>query len=279
MIELQNLSFSYNKNRTLFSDLSFRAEYGKIYGLLGKNGAGKTTLLKLTAGLLHPKKGHALINGYLSSNRHPGHLVSYYLMPEEFESPALSVAAYLRINSPFYPDFDHSQFKEYMQAFDMAPEGKINRFSYGQKKKFFLAFGLATNTPLFIADEPTNGLDIPSKSIFRKIIASALNEYRVFIISTHQVRDIEGLPDNISVIDKGRMIFNESLDTVSEKLLFVSGADDDMHNSEDLIYKEQSVGGSDCILKNTDGRFSKPNIELLFNALMQDDDTLQNLFN
>mgnify|MGYP005845431163 CR=1 FL=1 len=277
MIQIQDLNFSYRKKTTLFDGLNLEPETGRIYGLLGKNGAGKTTLLKLVAGLLHPKSGQIRVNGINTNRRHPAHLAAYYMMPEEFMAPAVSVKTFLKINAPFYPDFSREQFFDYLKQFDLQAKGKISRLSYGQKKKFFLSFGLATNAPIFIADEPTNGLDIPSKSIFRKIVASALTDERLFIISTHQVRDIEGLPDTLSVIDDGKIIFNETIDDISRKLLFTVLDEDELERS-DVLYSESALGGSECIVKNTDDRFTKPNTELLFNALISKESKVAALF-
>lgn len=277
MIQIQDLNFSYRKKTQLFNGLNLQSDTGRIYGLLGKNGAGKTTLLKLMAGLLHPRGGEIRMNGYNSSRRHPGHLATYYMMPEEFMAPAISVNTFLKINAPFYPNFDRKQFFDYLEQFELRNRGKISRFSYGQKKKFFLSFGLAANTPVFIADEPTNGLDIPSKSIFRRIVASALTDERLFIISTHQVRDIEGLPDTLAVIEDGKIIFNETVDEISRKLVFTVLDEDELERS-DVLYSESALGGSECIVENTDERFTKPNTELLFNALISKESKVAALF-
>ena len=268
MIQIKDLDFYYRTNDILFNGLNLQLETGKIYGLLGKNGAGKTSLLKLIAGLLHAKKGEIRVNGINASKRHPAHLASFYMVPEEFILPPVSEKTFLKINAPFYPNFNAKQFYGYLNDFELKPKGKLTGLSYGQKKKFLLSFGLATNAPVLITDEPTNGLDIPSKSKFRSMMASALTENRLFIISTHQVRDIEGLPDNLTIIDSGKIIFNELVDTISEKLTFTS-IDETELKDNDVLYSEPALGGMACVLKNTDGTYTKPNTELLFNSLIQ----------
>ena len=206
MIQINNLEFSYKKNKILFDKLNLEMQAGKIYGLLGKNGAGKTTLLKQIAGLLYPGAGDILINNINSGKRAAEYLSNYYFIPEEFDIPSLTISQYLKIYSPFYPKFNKIQFWDYLKQFDFEEINKLNKLSYGQKKKFILSFGLATNTAILITDEPTNGLDIPSKSKFRKIIAGAVSEERLFIISTHQVRDIEGLIDSVVILENGKII-------------------------------------------------------------------------
>ena len=278
MIQIENLGFSYKKNSKLFSGLNLEINKGKIYGLLGKNGAGKTTLLKLIAGLLYPKAGNCIINELDSTKRAFGYLVNYYFIPEEFNLPDLSIESFAKIYSPFYPNFNENQFHNYINEFQLPATTKLCEMSYGQKKKFLISFGIAANTPILIFDEPTNGLDIPSKSIFRKITASALNDSRVFIISTHQVRDIEGLIDTIVVLDNGNIAFNQNLDTISEKLIFKNINENEKF--DDILYSEEVFGGFKAILKNTNpDNYSRPDIELLFNSIISERSEVTNFLN
>lgn len=276
MIRINNLEFGYKKKVKLFSELNLEMKKGKIYGLLGKNGAGKTTLLKQIAGLLYPNTGENLIDGIDSRKRHPSYLAKYYFVPEEFSMPPVKIERFLQIYSPFYPNFDTVLFYNYLKEFDLNTNNKLTKLSYGQKKKFLLSFGLAAQTPIFITDEPTNGLDIPSKTKFRKIMASALTKDRLFIISTHQVRDIEGLIDGIVVIDNGTITFNEALNTVSEKLIFKNINEDEQR--DDILYSEAVLGGYKAILKNAGEKYTQPDMELLFNSIITQDSKVTELF-
>ncbi len=276
MIQINNLEFGYKKKKKLFSELNLEMKKGKIYGLLGKNGAGKTTLLKQIAGLLYPDTGENLIDGLDSRKRHPAYLAKYYFVPEEFSMPSLKIERFLQIYSPFYPNFDTVLFYSYLKEFDLDTNNKLNKLSYGQKKKFLLSFGLATKTPILITDEPTNGLDIPSKAQFRKIMASALTEDRMFIISTHQVRDVEGLIDGIVVIDNGIITFNEGLDTVSEKVVFKNINEDEQR--DDILYSEAVLGGYKAIVSISGEEFTQPDMELLFNSIISKDSKVTELF-
>lgn len=268
MIEISNLNFAYSKKKQLFSDLNLNLETGCIYGLLGMNGAGKTTLLKQITGLLHPHSGTIKIGSIESVLRHPSYLSKFYFVPEEFMLPNISFSNYIKIYSPFYPNFNENEFLNYIKEFDL-PEGhKLARMSYGQKKKFMLSFGLAANTPIVITDEPTNGLDIPSKSKFRRIMAGAINEDRMILISTHQVKDIEGVIDTVVVLDDGVVKFNHKLDTISDKLNFKTV--DEGFNSDDVLYSEPVLGGNKAVIKNNDGAYSQPDLELLFNSIISD---------
>lgn len=267
MVKLQNLQFGYKKRKPLFTNLNLQLEPGFIYGLLGKNGAGKSTLLKHISGLLFPDAGECLVWGFNSKDRNPEMLKDIFVIPEEFELPSLKLSLFTKTNAVFYPKFNDDQFDHYLNEFELDKDGKLSDFSYGQKKKFLIAFGLATNARLMILDEPTNGLDIPSKSQFRKTVASALNEDRSIIISTHQVRDLENLIDTIVVLEKGHIIFNKNIAEVSERLSFEQNLKS--FQEEDILYTEEIAGRISGILRNHSGHESRVDLELLFNAIIK----------
>jgi ABC-2 type transport system ATP-binding protein len=248
MIQIDNLTFSYSKKRKLFDQLSLNLPSGNIYGLLGKNGAGKSTLLKIIAGLLFPKQGDINVEGFKPKDRYPQFLSEVFLVTEEFELPKLTMECFVRINSPFYPRFNHTLFEEYITEFKIPREQKLSALSYGQKKNFLLSFGLATDCKLLILDEPTNGLDIPSKSLFRKIVANAIHEDRSFIISTHQVRDMENLIDPIIILDEGKIIFFQNNEQISQKIAITRQTE--MPN-KDVVYYESYLGGYTIVKENS----------------------------
>ena len=165
MIEVKNLSFSYGKRKQkVFDDFSLALDKGSVYGLLGKNGTGKSTLLYLMTGLLRPQAGRVLYKGVDVSMRYPLTLQDMFLVPEEFALPSVSLKQYLKLNTPFYPNFSNELLSTCLRDFDMNEDIHLGELSMGQKKKAFMCFALATNTSLLVMDEPSNGLDIPSKS-------------------------------------------------------------------------------------------------------------------
>lgn len=267
MIEISDLTFGYSKKRLLFNNLNLSLKAGHIYGLLGKNGAGKSTLLKNIAGLAFPLKGRCTVKGFETSKRLPAFLQEIFFIPEEMYLPSLTPAQFVKSTAHFYPNFNYEDFLRMLNEFEVPADSRLNKLSFGQQKKVIIAFGLATNTSLLIMDEPTNGLDIPSKSQFRKIIASALTESRCIIISTHQVRDLDSLIDSLIVLHKQEIILNSSLDTISEKLKFTSSSS---ANGKDVLYAEENLGGINTIIANTDESFSKVDMELLFNSIISD---------
>jgi ABC-2 type transport system ATP-binding protein len=276
MIQLSNIQFRYKKKKPLFEDLNLNLQPGFIYGLLGKNGAGKSSLLKHISGLVFPDSGTCAVMGYNPSERKPEMLQDVYMIPEEFELPPISLATFVKINSVFYSRFSHNQLSAYLAEFELAEDDKLSTLSYGQKKKFLIAFGLATNARVLILDEPTNGLDIPSKSQFRKIMAAALDEEKIIIISTHQVRDLENLIDNIVVLEKGKIIFNHSLANISEHLSFE--VDLDGVPAEEILFAEEIHGRKAGITKNLTGIESRVDLEILFNGIIRDPQRINGAF-
>src|ERR1700735_1638161 len=220
MIEIKTLSFAYPRKPLLFEDLNLKLSSGHIYGLLGKNGAGKSTLLKNMIGLAFPKKGGCFFNGVDVAGRPVAVLEDIYFIPEEIFVPALTPAQFVGNTAIFYPKFSKSDYYHYLKMLDVDLDAVMDKLSYGQQKKAMIAFGLATNTSLLIMDEPTNGLDIPSKVQFRKLIASVLTEDRCIVISTHQVRDLDSLIDTILVLPDREIVVNKSVHEISEKVVF-----------------------------------------------------------
>jgi ABC-2 type transport system ATP-binding protein len=276
MIQIDNLIFSYNRKQKLFDSLNLNLPSGNIFGLLGKNGAGKTTLLKTIAGLLFPKHGSIQVEGFRPIERNPQFLSEIFFVAEEFEMPALSIDCYINIYSPFYPRFNHALLNEYLNEFKIPLKQKLSSLSYGQKKNFLLSFGLATDCKLLILDEPTNGLDIPSKSLFRKIVANAIHEERSFIISTHQVRDMENLIDPIIILDEGKIIFNQTCEEITKKVSFSRQTDEP---GKHTLYYEQMLGGYAVVSENHSGEETKLNLEMLFNAFIGNKEQMTQLFN
>ena len=263
MINIQSLEFSHLKEDTLFKNLSLNLEPGSITGLLGKNGAGKTSLLKLIAGILFSEKGELKVLGHQPKKRQPSFLEMVYYLPEEFYLPNTSAKNYIKANSVFYPNFDHELMMRQMQEFEIPLKNRLDKMSYGQKKKFLISFALATKSRLLILDEPTNGLDIPSKTIFRKLLAGALDENQLVLISTHQIKDVENLIDRIMVLSDGEIILDQDIMNISDQFRFVTLPD---LNSNNILYHETSPGGYRVILPN-EGNSSQVDIELLFNAI------------
>jgi ABC-2 type transport system ATP-binding protein len=125
-------------------------------------------------------------------------------------------------------------------------------------------------------DEPTNGLDIMSKSQFRKVLAQALDEERCIIISTHQVKDLENLIDRITIIDEGKILFDQTVEEISKKLSFRFSFDDT--ESREAFYSESSLKGNVIVAANHSGDESKIDLELLYKAIVTNSEKIKAVF-
>lgn len=277
MLQVENISFSYRKGKkNVLHDFSLSLEKGRVYGLLGKNGAGKSTLLYLMSGLLTPKSGKVMYHDTNVRRRLPVTLQDMFLVPEEFDLPPISLISYVELNSQFYPRFSKEDMVKYLHYFELEQEQDLGALSMGQKKKVFMSFALATNTSLLIMDEPTNGLDIPGKSQFRKFIASGMSDDRTIIISTHQVRDIDKILDHVVIMDNSHVLLDESTANICSKLLFVES--DDRELAKTALYTLPSVQGNFLMLPNTEDEESEINLELLFGAALAAPEKIAGMF-
>lgn len=278
IINIENVAFSYKKNQPLLESINLNMEYNRIYGLLGKNGEGKSTLLKLISGLSFPQMGQIDVMGFTPQKRNPAFLQEVFFLTEELPQIHLSPADYEKVYAPFYPKFSTELFNKLLVEFEIDSKSRTqNTMSHGQKKKVMIAFGLATQTKLLLMDEPTNGLDIPSKAQFRRIVASIINEENCMIISTHQVRDLDNLIDSVTIMDNHKITFNQTLGAIEEKLLFK--VSDRNSPDQQAIYSEDTLRGLYQICKNTTGESSKVDIELLFNAIVCEREKVYSQFN
>ena len=236
MLQIQNVTYGYNAMHNVLENFSLQYDEPGIYGLLGKNGTGKSTLLYLIMGLLRPKQGEITFNGVNTQNRLPETLQEMFIVPEEYNLPSIPLPAYLKVLRPFYPNFDEQLMVKLLEMFDMLhvngatldengiPKINLGALSMGQKKKVYMCIALAARTKLLLMDEPTNGLDIPSKSQFRKVVAHGMRDDQIVVISTHQVRDVETLLDHVTIIEQNAVLLNERMnmeEPVNREELFI----------------------------------------------------------
>jgi ABC-2 type transport system ATP-binding protein len=277
MIRVENLTFNYKK-KAVFTDFDLTIEKGRILGLLGKNGAGKSTLLYLMTGLLQPRKGRITYNEVNVSKRYPAMLSDMFIVPEEFGLPDISLKLYIKLNSPFYPRFSKAQLMENLAHFELDVNDRIHlgALSLGQKKKVFMSFALATNTSLLIMDEPTNGLDIPGKSQFKKFIVSNMSDERTILISTHQVQDVEKMIEQVIILEDNKILLNASTMDICRKFYFAN--DDNRVDPEQALYATPSIQGYNALLLNRNNDESVLNLETLFNGTLSNPQKIKEVF-
>lgn len=273
MIEIKDIAFSYGKTPVLKS-ITTTLEEGRIYGLLGENGVGKTTLLTLLCGLKKIDSGSIVTDGENPYDRRPSLLRNQYYLPDEVLPIATTAERFALDRGQFWPNYDHSKFLEIMKDFENDPAKKMNQMSAGQLKKTYISFALACGCKYIFMDEPTNGLDIPSKTQFRSAIMKYTSEDSTIVISTHQVRDLENIIDPIIILDRQDVLLNASVEEITGRLFFDYGTQ--LH--PESLYSEQLPGGFIQVYPNTTGEDSKINIEALFNAVHKNKEIIKGMF-
>ena len=274
MIEISNLSFSYGAKRVL-ENISLKVSEGNIYGLLGENGVGKTTLLTLLCGLKKPEAGTITVDGRHPFDREPSLLADQFYLPDEVIPVHARAIDFAKEHGVFWPHFDLEKFRTILSEFEVEPEQRMDAMSAGQLKKAWVSFALACNAKYYYLDEPTNGLDIPSKAQFRKAVTKYTSEESALIISTHQVRDLENIIDPIIILDNRAVLVNASVQAITDKLFFDYGTE----LNPGALYLEQTPGGCIQVYPNTSGEESKVNVEAFFNAVHAHKDLVHSMFN
>lgn len=267
MISISNLRYRYGSKIELFRGLNMELLPGKIYGLLGKNGAGKSTLIKNIGGMLFPTTGRCLVFGKEPRRRQTSFLQNTFYIPEECYLPRLTIREFIRTYAPYYPSFDLAQYQAYLDEFGIASNRHLHALSFGQKKKALIGFAISANTRVLILDEPTNGLDIPSKITFRNMINDSFKKDRIVIISSHQVRDLDELITSLIIIDKGAVLLHQDKEKITSRLHFQ--LTDRAVPAADVLYQERVSGGWASLAVNNTGKKNYLDIELLFNAVLE----------
>ena len=274
MITLKELSFSYSRKKEVLDRINLEVGSGHICGLLGKNGEGKTTLLNLLSGQIFPDQGSCLVLEEIPSERNARFLQQIFLLPEEISMPEVTAIEYIKMYAPFYPTFRDDICKACVESFEINLSDRLSKMSQGQRKKVAITLALAAHTPLLLMDEPTNGLDIPSKATFRRLVASLIDDNQTVIISTHQVRDLESLIDTVLILDQRQILLNKTLNEIGEKLYFGP-----LLPEEKALYSEPTPQGTIGVTARDGKEETGVSLELLFNAAITYPKEIQRIMN
>ena len=274
MITLKELSFSYSRKKEVLDRINLEVGSGHICGLLGKNGEGKTTLLNLLSGQIFPDQGSCLVLEEIPSERNARFLQQIFLLPEEISMPEVTAIEYIKMYAAFYPTFRDDICKACVESFEINLSDRLSKMSQGQRKKVAITLALAAHTPLLLMDEPTNGLDIPSKATFRRLGASLIDDNQTVIISTHQVRDLESLIDTVLILDQRQILLNKTLNEIGEKLYFGP-----LLPEEKALYSEPTPQGTIGVTAREDKEETAVSLELLFNAAITYPKEIQRIMN
>ena len=262
MITLKELSFSYSRKKEVLDRINLEVGSGHICGLLGKNGEGKTTLLNLLSGQIFPDQGSCLVLEEIPSERNARFLQQIFLLPEEISMPEVTAIEYIKMYAPFYPTFRDDICKACVESFEINLSDRLSKMSQGQRKKVAITLALAAHTPLLLMDEPTNGLDIPSKATFRRLVASLIDDNQTVII------------DTVLILDQRQILLNKTLNEIGEKLYFGP-----LLPEEKALYSEPTPQGTIGVTAREDKEETAVSLELLFNAAITYPKEIQRIMN
>lgn len=203
MLETKDLCKSYFKKKAL-NNLNLSLEKGKVLGLLGPNGSGKTTFIKIAVGLLRQSKGEILING-MKPSVETKKIVSY-LPDKNYLYKWMKIKDAVQFFDDFYEDFDKERCEELLKFMKLSEDLKVSALSKGMGEKLNLSLVLSRKARLYILDEPLGGVDPVAREQILDAIIQNYNEESSMIITTHLVKDIERVFEDVAFIKNGEIV-------------------------------------------------------------------------
>lgn len=240
-IEIKNVSKRY-KEVTALDDVSLSFEHGRIYGFLGRNGAGKSTLIDILANRIFADQGEISIDGLPAKENMEIHEKLYCMSETDLYDAGLKVKDHFKWTARFYDSFDLKKAYGIAEKFNLNTEKKFKELSKGYQSIFKLTIALSLNVPYVVFDEPVLGLDANHRELFYDLL---LHDYetnqRTIIIATHLIEEVANLIEEVVLIDKGKILLQETVETLMEKGYCVSG----MREQVDDYCKGKNVIGYD----------------------------------
>ncbi|MDR1638682.1 MAG: ABC transporter ATP-binding protein [Clostridiales bacterium] len=217
MIEVVGLTKRFDKAKAL-ADLNMFVKKGSIYGLVGANGAGKTTALKHIAGILKADSGMVKIDGQdVYENIKIKETVCF--IPDELRFPGASPKDSARLYSQLYKEWDWDAYKSLMADFSLNEKQKATRFSKGMQKQAAFALALAAKPNCLLLDEPIDGLDpLARRLVLKRIVENVAERAMTVLLSSHNLKDMEGICDSIGILSKGSMLIEKDLDDLKSDM-------------------------------------------------------------
>ena len=212
LVEIHNLTKSYDKRKEALHDLTLTLPRGRIVGLLGPNGSGKTTLIKLLNGLLVPDGGEILIDGEKPG---PSTKAKVSYLPERtYLKNGATIRELLSYFQDFYEDFRTDRAKEMLAALRIEENARIRALSKGTREKVQLILVMSREAELYMLDEPIAGVDPATRDYILRTIISNYNENATVIISTHLIADVEQILSDVIFINRGDVVLCDTVDNI-----------------------------------------------------------------
>jgi len=215
LLRIERLSKSFGRHRVL-RDFDLGIESGRVYGLLGRNGEGKTTLARILMGVIPADAGGIYYRGRKIAFRDSAYKREFGYIPEDpFFYEEMTVQGSMDFNARFYPRWDRKRAAADLERFALDSKARIRTFSRGMKLKLELAMALAASPEFLILDDPTSGLDVPTRRDFlRDIIRELAASGTTILFATHLVHELERIVERLLILHGGRLVLDEDFDKV-----------------------------------------------------------------
>ncbi len=286
MLEVKNVYKSYDKTEVLHG-VSLELNPGEIHGLIGENSAGKTTLIKCITGIYKANSGSIQVDGQdIYDNPKAKSIIGYVADYNEYIQ-TYSAQQMVRMFQRFYPEFDTEKFNSLNEVFELPLEKMISTLSKGQKMRLAIMLEICHNPKYLIMDEPTSGLDpVAKEDLYRLLIKEAEENGVGILISSHNLTGLEKLCDSVTMLHKGNVenqISVENMKRILTKVnvVFEGGANPALYH-HDSILRISNVGSiytllvkeydasTEALLKEWGASFVEParlNLEEVYVAL------------
>lgn len=279
-IQIKNITKKYN-NLTALDNVSFSFEFGKIYGFLGRNGAGKSTLINIIANRIFADKGTVLVDDIPAKENMQVHEKIFCMSEADLYYKDLKIKEHFKWINRFYDSFDLDKALEIAKKFNLDINKKFKALSKGYQSIFKLTVALSLNVPYVIFDEPVLGLDANHRELFYDLLLKDYeNDERTIIIATHLIEEVANIIEEVVLIDKGKVLLQESVETLLEKGYSISGiakdVDDYCSDKNVISYDELGnmkiayiLGEKTPLSKDSTLQFSTMNLQKLFVKLTE----------
>lgn len=244
-IEVKHISKSYKGVKAL-DDVSIRFDFGKIYGLLGRNGAGKSTLIHIIANRRFADSGEVTIDGENARENMAVHEKLFCMSEMDLYDRDLKVKEQFKWAARFYDGFDMERAMELSRQFRLDVNKRVRGLSKGYQSIFKLIAALSVHVPYLFFDEPVLGLDANHRELFyRLLLQEAESGERTIILATHLIEEISGLLEEVVFIHEGRVLVQESAETLLDRGYAVSGPAEavERYCRDKNVLDQESLGG------------------------------------
>lgn len=222
-IQIKNITKKYN-GLTALDNVSFSFEFGKIYGFLGRNGAGKSTLINVIANRIFADEGKVLVDGVPARENMKVQEKIFCMSETDLYDKDLKIKEHFKWINRFYDSFNINKALEISEKFNLDTDKRFKALSKGYQSIFKLTVALSLNVPYVIFDEPVLGLDANHRELFYDLL---LKDYedgeRTIIIATHLIEEVANIIEEVVLIDKGKILLQESVERLLETGYSISG--------------------------------------------------------